>query len=117
MAKMKKVGPLKANTTGKVGRLQAKNGQVFFGYQYKTIIKDGNGNDKEVVGDDPIWLSEELKDLINEKIENLQEMEEDDALKAVKKILVPLIPKLKLGQIDEQDGNFIAYQGGDFKWA
>lgn len=101
---MKKVGTLKAYTTGKVGRLKAKDGTVFFGYQHQE-------------SENPIWLSEELKDLLNEKIENLQELEEDEALKAAKKILVPLIPKLKLGQINEEDGNFIAYQGGDFKWA
>lgn len=106
MAKMKKVGTLKANTTGKVGRLQSKSGQVFFGFQYK----DDKGN----IGEDPIWLSEELQLLIN--IEKLQEMEEDEALKAAKKVLVPLIPKLKLGQAPDSD-NYIAYQGGDFKWA
>lgn len=102
MAKMKKVGTLKANTTGKVGRLAAKNGQVFFGFQHKD-------------SEDPIWLSEELQDLI--KIDELQEMDADKALTAAKKVLVPLIPSLKLGKINEEDGNFIAYKGGDFKWA
>ena len=101
MAKMKKVGTLKANTTGKVGRLQSKSGQVFFGFQHKTE-------------EDPIWLSEELQELI--KIDDLQDMDEDKALAAAKKVLVPLIPKLKLGQMDDS-GSLIAYQGGDFKWA
>ena len=105
MAKMKKVGPLKANTTGKVGRLQSKSGQVFFGFQYK---------DKDGIGEEPIWLSEELQLLIN--IKEMQEMDENEALAKAKEILVPLIPKLKLGQAPDND-NFIAYQGGDFTWA
>jgi len=102
MAKMKRVGLLAPNTTGKVGRLQAKNGQVFFGFQHKTE-------------DSPIWISEELKDLI--KMDDILKLEgEKKQLDAAKKALTPYIAKCKLGQMDDSD-SLIAYLGGDFTWA
>ena len=89
---MKKVGQLKGNTTGKVGKLEAKSGESFFAFQHK----DGEA----------IFLSQEIQAMIDKTA----------TLANVKKVLVPLIDKCKLGQMEDSN-TYVAYMGGDFTWA
>ena len=91
-SKMRKIGRLKDYTTGKVGKLESKSGEFFIAFQHK----DGEA----------IFLSQELQDLIDKTQE----------VAKIKKVLVPLIDKCKLGQMVDSD-TFVAYMGGDFTWA
>lgn len=91
MKKLRKLGKLKDFSTGKVGKLNAKDGQIYIAFQHKE-------------GDDPIFLSEELQ----EKIDKEQTPAE------IKKALKPYYEKAKIGEIE---GNFVAFLGGDFEWA
>lgn len=90
MKKLRKLGKLKDFSTGKVGKLQAKDGQIYIAFQHKE-------------GDDPIFLSEELQDKIDKEASTAD----------IKKALKPFYDKCKIGQIEE---NFVAFLGGDFEW-